>query len=68
MSGQGKTKIHHYWKKGDGSARWRIWDQLNPQNRVYIETITKQVEELGKRKIGVSEEDDQLKWGWKNGG
>jgi hypothetical protein len=29
----------------------------------------KEVEkELGKRKIGVSEEDDQLRWGGKNGG
>jgi hypothetical protein len=25
-------------------------------------------EELGKRKIGVSEEGDQLRWGMKNGG
>jgi hypothetical protein len=25
-------------------------------------------EELGKRKIGVSEEEDQLRWGRKNGG
>jgi hypothetical protein len=69
MIGQGKTKIHHYWKQRDGSARWRIWDKLNPQNRARIETITKEVEEeLGKRKIGVSEEEDQLRWGRKNGG
>jgi hypothetical protein len=25
-------------------------------------------EELKKRKIAVSEEEDQLRWGWKNGG
>jgi hypothetical protein len=25
-------------------------------------------EELGKRKFGVSEEEDQLRWGRKNGG
>jgi hypothetical protein len=25
-------------------------------------------EELGKRKIVVSKEEDQLRWGWKNGG
>jgi hypothetical protein len=69
MIGQGKTKIHQYWKQRDGSDRWRIWDKLNPQNRARIETITKEVEEeLGKRKIGVSEEEDQLRWGRKNGG
>jgi hypothetical protein len=69
MIGQGKTKIHQYWKQRDGSARWRIWDKLNPQNRAWIKTITKEVEEeLGKRKLGVSEEDDQLRWGRKNGG
>jgi hypothetical protein len=69
MTGQGKTKIHHHWKQRDGSARWRIWDKLNPKNRARTKTITKEVkEELGKRKIRVSEEEDQLRWGNKNGG
>jgi hypothetical protein len=69
MIGQGKTKIHHYWKQREGNARWRMWDKLKPQNRARTETITKEVEEeLGKRKIGVSEEEDQLRWGRKNGG
>ena len=64
-----KKKIHHNWKQRDGNARWRIWDKLNPQNRAWIETITKEVEEeLGKRKIGVSEEEDQLRRGKKNEG
>jgi hypothetical protein len=49
--------------------RWRIWDKLNPQNIVGIKKIMKDMEEeLGKRKIGVLEEEDQLKWGTKNGG
>ena len=56
MTGQGKTKIHHYWKQKNGSDIWRIWDKLNPQNRDQIATLTKEVEEdLGKRKIAVSE-------------
>jgi hypothetical protein len=69
MIRQGKTKIHHYWKQREGSTRWGIWDKLKPQNKAWVETITKEVEEeLGKRKIGVSEEEDQLRWGRKNGG
>jgi hypothetical protein len=53
----------------DGSAIWRIWAKLNPQNRARIETITKVVEEeLGKRNIVVLEEEDQLRSGRKNGG
>jgi hypothetical protein len=31
MTVQGKTKIHYYWKKRNGSERWRIWDKLNPK-------------------------------------
>jgi hypothetical protein len=69
MIGQGKTKIYQYCKQRDGSTRWRIWDNLNPQNIAQIETIMKEVEEeLGKRKIGVWEEDDQMRRGRKNGG
>ena len=42
--------------------------KITPQNRSQTETITKEVEEeLGKRKIGVSEEENQLRWGRKNG-
>ena len=69
MTVQGKIKIHHYWKQENDRDKWRIWDKLNPQNRDRIEAITKEVEEeLGKRKIVVSEEEDQLRWGRKNGG
>jgi hypothetical protein len=66
---QGKIKIHHYWKQGNDRDRWRIWDKFNPQNRDWIAIITKEVEEeLGKRKIAVSEEEGQLRWGKENGG
>jgi hypothetical protein len=42
---------------------------LIQKNRAWIATITKEVEdELGKRKIVVSEEEDQLRWGKKNEG
>jgi ribonuclease HI len=69
MIAQGKTRIHHYWKQENDHDRWRTWDKLNPQNRNRIATITKEVEEeMGKRKIVVSEEEDQLRWGRKNGG
>ena len=69
MTVQGKIKIHHYWKQRNDSNKWRIWDKLNPQNRDQIATIAKEVEEeLGKRKIVVSEEEDQLRWDRKNGG
>jgi hypothetical protein len=69
MITQGKIKIHHYWKQKNDHDRWRIWDKLNPQNRDQIATITEEVEEeLGKRKIVVSEEEDQLRWGRENGG
>jgi hypothetical protein len=62
MIGQGKMKVHQYWKQRDGSAIWSIWDKLNPQNGSHIEMIMKEIEKkLGKRKIGVSEEDDQLR-------
>jgi hypothetical protein len=64
MITQGKIKIHHYWTQENDRDKWRIWDKLNPQNRDRIATITKEVEEeLGKRKIVVSEEEDQLRWG-----
>jgi hypothetical protein len=69
MTEQGKIKVHHYWKQENDHDRWRIWDKLNPQNRDRIATIMKEVEEeLGKRKIVVSEEEDQLRWGRNNGG
>jgi hypothetical protein len=69
MTVQGKTKIHHYWKPRNDSDRWRTWDKLNPQNRDCIATLAKEVEEeLGKRKIAVSEDEDQLRWGRENGG
>jgi hypothetical protein len=69
MIAQGKTKVHHYWKQETERNRWRIWDNLNSQTRDRTTTIMKEVEEeLGKRKIAISEEEDQLRWGRKNGG
>jgi len=66
---QGKTKIHHYCKPRNDSDRWRTWDKLNPKNRDSIATLAKEVEEeLGKRKIGILEDDDQLRLGRENGG
>jgi hypothetical protein len=62
MSVQGKTTIHHYWKPRNDSNIWRTWDKLNPQNRDRITTLAKEVEEeLGKRKIAISEDEDQLR-------
>jgi hypothetical protein len=64
MTTQGKTKVHHYWKKEKNHNRWRIWDNLNSQTRDQTTTVAKEVEEeLGKRKIAVSEEKDQVIWG-----
>ena len=66
---QGKTNVHHYWKQAIYRNRWRIWDNFNSQTSDRTTTIVKEVEEeLKKRKIAVSEEEDQLRWGWKNGG
>ena len=64
MIAQGKTKVYHYWKQETDQNRWRIWDNLSSQNRDQTATIVKEVEEeLGKRKIAVSEEKDQVIWG-----
>jgi hypothetical protein len=69
MTVQGKTKVYHYWKQEIDRNRWRIWDNLSSQNRERTATSVKEVEEeLGKRKIAVSEEEDQLRWGQKDGG
>jgi hypothetical protein len=69
MTAQGKTRIHHYWKPRNESDRWRTWDKLNTKNIDRIATLAKEVEEeLGKRKIAISEDEDQLRWGRENGG
>jgi hypothetical protein len=66
---QGKTNVHHYWKQEIDRNRWRIWDNLNSQTSDWTTTTMKEVEEeLRKRKIAVSKEEDQLRWGRKNGG
>ena len=66
---QGKTNVHHYWKQEIDQNIWRIWDNLNSQTSNRTTTIVKEVEEeLRKRKIAVLEEEDQLRWDWKNGG
>jgi hypothetical protein len=65
---QGKTKVYHYSKQETDHNRWRIWDNLSSLNRDQITTIVKEVEEeLRKRKLVVSEEEDQLRWGQKKG-
>jgi hypothetical protein len=69
MTAQGKTTIHHYWKPRNDSNRWRTQDKLNPPNRDCIATLAEEVEEeLGNRKIAISEDEDQLRWGRENGG
>jgi hypothetical protein len=69
MIAQGKTIIHHYWKPRNDSNRWRTWDNVDPQNKNCIATLVKEVEEeLGKRKIEISEDEGQLRWGMENGG
>jgi hypothetical protein len=66
---QGKTNVHHYWKQETDRNRWRIWDNFNSQTSDRTTTIVKEVEEeMRKRKIAVSDEEDQLRWGRKNGG
>jgi hypothetical protein len=66
---QGKTNVHHYWKQETDRNRWRIWENFNSQTSDRTTTIAKEVEEeMRKRKIAVSEEEDQLRWGRKNGG
>jgi len=66
---QGKTKVYHYWEKEIDRNRWRIWDNISSKNRERTTTSMKEVEEeLGKRKIAISEEEDQLRWGKKYGG
>ena len=69
MTAQGKTTIHHYWNPINDCERWRTWDKLNPPNRDCIATLAEEVEEeLGKRKIAISKDEDQLRWGRENGG
>jgi hypothetical protein len=64
MIAQFKTNVHHYWKQETDRNRWRIWDNFNSQTSDWTTTITKEVEEeMRKRKIAVSEEEDQLRWG-----
>jgi hypothetical protein len=57
---QGKTNVHHYWKQETNQNRWIIWDNFNSQTSNHTTTIVKEVEEeMRKRKIEVSEEEDQ---------
>jgi hypothetical protein len=65
---QGKTKFYHYWKQEIEWNRWRILYDLSSKNKDQNTTIMKEVEEeLRKSKLIVSKEEDQLRWGQKNG-
>ena len=67
MIAQGKTNVHHYWKKAIDRNKWRIWDNFNSQTSNRTTTIAKEVEEeMRKRKMTILEEEDQLIWGRKN--
>jgi hypothetical protein len=66
---QGKINVYQYWKQETDRNKWRIWDKINPQNTDIPATTIKEVEEeLGRRKITVTEGEDQLRWGQKDGG
>jgi hypothetical protein len=69
MMAQGKTKVYHYWKQQKNRNKWRIWNTLTPQTRDQTATKVKEVkEELGRRKIAVTNGNDQLRWGHKADG
>ena len=69
MMVQGKTRVYHYWKQEAEHKKWRIWNTLTPQTRDQTTTTVKEVEEeLGRRKIALTNGNDQLRWGHKDGG
>jgi hypothetical protein len=66
---QGKINVYQYWKHEMDCNKWRIWDKITLQNNDPPTTTVKEVEEeLGRRKITVTEGEDQLRWGQKYGG
>jgi hypothetical protein len=66
---QGKINVYRYWQQGTDRNKWRTWDKIIPQNNEIPATTIKEVEEeLGRRKITVTEGEDQLRWGKKDGG
>jgi hypothetical protein len=68
MMAQGKTQVYHYWKQEAERNKWRIWNILTPQTRDQTATTVKEVEEeLGRRKIAITDGNDQLRWGHKDG-
>ena len=68
MMAKGKTRVYHYWNQEADHNKWRIWNTLTPENRAQTATAIKEVkEELGRRKIAVTEGNDQLRWGQKYG-
>jgi hypothetical protein len=65
---QGKTRVYHYWKQETNHNKWRIWNTLTPQTRDQTAATVKEVEEeMGRRKIAVTDGSDQLRWGHKVG-
>ena len=63
---QGKTRVYHYQKQETNRNKWRMCNTLTPQTRDQIVTTIKEVEEeLGRRKIAVTNGNDQLRWGHK---
>jgi hypothetical protein len=69
LLGQGKIKVCQYWKQRDNIPKWRTWDIIQTQDRNRDSQLVKDIEEeIGKRKIMISDEEDQLRWGRKDGG
>jgi hypothetical protein len=69
LLGQGKIKVGQYWKQRDNISKWRTWDSIQTHERNRDSQLVKDIEEeIGKRKIMISDEEDQLCWGKKDGG
>jgi hypothetical protein len=66
---QGKVKVFQYWKQRDNIPKWRTWDAIQTQDINQNSPLVKDLEEeLWKRNIMFSDEEDQLRWGRKDGG
>jgi hypothetical protein len=66
---QGKIRVFQYWKQREEIVKWRIWDNFQTQDRTRDAQLVKEIEEeVGKRKIWIFDEEDQLRWGRKDGG
>jgi hypothetical protein len=69
LLGKGKIKVCQYWKQRDNLSKWRTWDNIQTQDRNRDSQLVKGIEEeIGKINILISNEEDQLRWGRKDGG